>query len=225
MKIFPLSFFVLPFFTLFFCPLEDPPPDGDTQRISFPPPKTRGRATLEECIQARRSIRSYQEKKLTMEELGQLSWAAQGITERSGMLRAAPSAGALYPLEIYLVSSEGLFHYLPKNHQLERLTSKDLRNALCEASLRQQCIREAPVTLVIAAVFHRTARKYGEKRSWRYIDIEVGHAAQNVDLQAVALNLGTVNVGAFHDKEVRECLNLPEDHEPRLLIPIGHPKR
>jgi SagB-type dehydrogenase family enzyme len=187
----------------------------------LPPPKTRGEISLEETLARRRSVRAYTDEGLSWEEIGQLLWAAQGVTRDWGA-RTAPSAGALYPLESYVVTRDGLYHYLPDGHQVVHAPALGLHQALWEAGLKQDCIREAPVVFVIAAVYVRTAAKYGA-RAERYVHMEAGHAAENLLLQAVALDLGGVVVGAFDDDRVQAALELPEDHAPLYLIPVGHP--
>lgn len=195
---------------------------GDiTQKvIQLPEPRVRGRMSVEEALAKRESIRHFSHEPLTPSELSQLLWAAQGITRTDGG-RSAPSAGALYPLELYLVLQEGFFRYVPQNHLLIRNSDRNLIDNLASAALGQQCIRESPAVIVITAVYERTARKYGN-RGERYVKIEAGHAAQNILLQAVSLGLGAVPVGAFYDDQVRNVLNLPADHEPLYLIPVGH---
>ncbi|HUW85227.1 MAG TPA: SagB/ThcOx family dehydrogenase [Phycisphaerae bacterium] len=190
--------------------------------INLPKPKLTGEMSLEQAISQRRSVREFAQGPLTHEQLSQLCWAAQGITDARQGFRAAPSAGALYPLEIYLVTPDGLFRYKPAGHKLERLDTKDLRTPLYRAALEQAWIAGAPATMVITAVVQRTAAKYGD-RAPRYCLLEAGHAAQNVLLQAVALGLGAVPVGAFEDQRVREVLHLPSDQNVFYLIPIGRP--
>jgi SagB-type dehydrogenase family enzyme len=158
-----------------------------------------------------------------MEDISQLLWSAQGITDASGN-RPAPSAGATYPLELYLVNEDGVFRYIPQDHILHRVRDGDLRRDLYDASLEQEFILEAPATIVFTAVFARTEQRYGSARSPRYIHMEVGHAAQNVLLQAVALGLGAVPVGAYEDAHVSRVLDLPAEHIPLYLIPVGHPR-
>jgi SagB-type dehydrogenase family enzyme len=167
-------------------------------------------------------VREFKDEPLTLAELGQLLWAAQGVTNQYGF-RTAPSAGALYPLEVYAVTREGAYHYEPQGHRLTVHLEGDLRQALYEAALRQDPVLDAPVVFVIAAVYGRTAAKYGAERSPRYVHLEAGHAAQNVLLQAVALNLGAVPIGAFYDERVQEVLKLPSDQQPLYLIPVGRP--
>lgn len=179
--------------------------------------------SLEESIARRHSVREFTKAVLNERELSQLLWATQGMTRREGY-RTAPSAGALYPLEVYVATPSGFYHYEPRPHQLKRLCDRDLRPAVYRAGLEQEPLLEAPAVFVIAAVYQRTAQKYGQARTPRYVHMEAGHAAQNLLLQAVALGLGGVPIGAFHDDEVRSALSLPIDHRPIYLIPVGHPR-
>jgi len=203
--------------------------------IPLPAAKTKGEMSLEEAIAKRRSIRAFSSRTLTMEQISQLAWAAQGITDSKRMLRAAPSAGALYPLELYFVTSEGAFHYLPvrqahrpelvegaEDHSLAQLATADLRSPLAAAALGQNSVASAPLDVVIAAVYERTRKKYGN-RAERYVHLEAGHAAQNLLLQATALGLAGVPVGAFDDEKVAAVLSLPDDQQPLYIIPIGYP--
>lgn len=190
------------------------------ETIELDPPRLSGPMSLEETLAQRRSVREYGDQDLTMAEIGQLFWAAQGVTRDWGA-RTAPSAGALYPLEIYAVTRDGLYQYMPDLHQAEHTPTLGLHQELWEAGLRQDWIREAPVVFVIAAVYERTSTKYGD-RAERYVHMEAGHAAENLLLQAVALDLGAVPVGAFHDKQVADALGLPDDQAPLYLIPVGH---
>lgn len=195
-----------------------------SRSIDLPKPKTKGALTLEETIAKRRSVREFEPTPLTLEEIGQLLWAAQGITHPGGY-RSAPSAGALYPLEVYAVLAEGVYHYEPQAHRLNLQAQGDLRPALHAAALYQDSVLEAPAVFVIAAVYQRTAQKYGRERSPRYVHLEAGHAAQNLLLQAVALDLGAVPIGAFYDDQVQEILGLADDQQPLYLIPVGHPRK
>jgi len=188
----------------------------------LPAPRPKGTLTLEEALVQRRSVREFSTAQLTPAELGQLLWAAQGVTSPHGF-RTAPSAGALYPLEVYAVTREGAYRYEPQAHRLILHLRGDLRAALYEAALRQDPVLNASAVIVIAAVYARTAQKYGEERSPRYVHLEAGHAAQNVLLQAVALDLGAVPIGAFSDEQVRQVLELPSDQQPLYLIAVGHP--
>jgi SagB-type dehydrogenase family enzyme len=189
----------------------------------LPPPVRSSGVALEEALSNRRSMREYADEPLTTAELGQLLWAAQGITNERGF-RTAPSAGALYPLEVYLLTAEGVFHYEPQHHRLRLMSQDDARPALYQAALQQDPVRKASAVFVVAAVYARTVQKYGEERSPRYVHMEAGHAAQNLLLQATALGLGSVPIGAFHDQQVQKALGLPADHQPLYLIPVGHPR-
>ena len=191
--------------------------------ILLPTPRFEGEITLEEALTKRRSIREYSEKPLTLEEIGQLLWSAQGITHPAGY-RTAPSAGALYPLEVYVVTPVGNYHYEPSEHRLILHQQGDFRPSLFEAALKQNAVLNAPAVFIIAAVYERTAVKYGQERSPRYVHLEAGHATQNLLLQAVAFDLGGVPIGAFYDEAVKEALSLSDDHQPLYLIPVGHPK-
>lgn len=194
----------------------------EDKTVKLPEPRIKGTVSLEECIQKRRSKRSYTSDPLSLEDISQLLWSMQGITEPERGFRAAPSAGTLYPLEIYVVKSDGLFHYQPKGHLLETLGKEDLRSELSRAALGQSFVAQAPVNLVICAVFERVTSRYGE-RGVMYTHIEVGHAAQNLHLQAVALGLGSVPIGAFREEAVSKTLSLPADHKPLYILPVGHP--
>lgn len=192
------------------------------EEIALPAPRLKGEMSLEETLAARRSVREFTDEKLTLEEISQLLWAAQGITADWGG-RTAPSAGALYPLEVYVATANGLYHYVPQGHKAIVESKADLRGELWRAGLSQNAIREAPAVFVVTAVYARTEKKYGG-RAERYVKLEAGHAAQNLLLQAVALGLGGVPIGAFYDDQVQSALSLPSDHEPLYLIPIGHPR-
>jgi SagB-type dehydrogenase family enzyme len=196
-----------------------PPPE----EMALPEPRLEGELSLEETLARRRSVRSFTEEKLTLEEISQLLWAAQGLTAAWGG-RTAPSAGALYPLEVYVATANGLYHYVPQGHKVIIESQDDLRLKLWEAGLKQDAIRDASVVFVITAVYERTAQKYGG-RAERYVKLEAGHACQNLLLQAVALDLGAVPIGAFYDDQVQAALSLPPDHEPLYLIPVGHPQK
>lgn len=197
-------------------------PAADGER-PLPPPKLTGRLSLEEAIAARRSVREFSKQPLTVEELGQLCWAGQGITDPKTGHRAAPSAGAKFPIELFLVTAEGLDHYLPKGHRLERLSSTDLRSRIQEAALGQECVGEAAVCVVIAAVEERVASKYG-RRAHQYCLLEAGHVAQNMLLQAVSLQLGGVAIGAYDDDKVAKIVDLPKDHRVLYMLAIGRPR-
>jgi len=189
--------------------------------VKLPSPRKKGEVSVEETLEKRRSKRSFTLKELSWEQISQLLWAAQGIVGRG--FRTTPSAGALYPLEIYLVTKEGVYHYKPESHELEQtLGGDDARPQLCRAARHQECVEEAPANIVIAAVYQRMEWRYRE-RAARYVHIEVGHAAQNIHLQAVALGLGSVPIGAFYDEQVQRVLSLPKNQQPLYIIPVGYP--
>ena len=190
------------------------------QNLELPAANLQGKISVEEAISQRRSERHFSPELLTLEEVSQLLWSAQGMTSDQG-LRAAPSAGACYPLELYLVCSAGLFRYLPERHTIAKISGDDLRPALAQAAGGQSFIAQAPASLVVAAVYGRTTGRYGE-RGARYVHIDVGHLGQNVHLQAVALGLGSVPVGAFADEEVERVLGLPSGERALYIIPVGH---
>jgi len=180
---------------------------GEPGRVlSLPKPRFDGGTSVEEALLRRRSVRSYGGTPLTLREVSQLLWAAQGVTDERGF-RTAPSGGALYPLELYAVVGKveglapGIYRYKPGEHSLVMVMEGDKRAELCEATLRQTFVKDAPVSLVFSAVYERITKKYGD-RGIRYAHMEAGHAAQNVYLQGVALGIDTVVVGAFHDAAV-----------------------
>ena len=183
--------------------------------------------SLERALQVRRSIREYSREPLTQDELAQLLWAAQGVTAPEG-LRTAPSAGALYPLEIDVVVGEveglpgAIYRYKPDQHALVLIREGDRRRELRTAALGQECVEAGAAVIALAGVYQRTTGKYGE-RGIRYVHMEAGHAAQNICLEATALGLGTVVVGAFEDGPVKRVLGLARDEEPLALIPVGRP--
>ncbi len=199
-----------------------------TRRISLPPPNANSDYSVEEALGARRSVRHFTAQSVTLEAIGQLLWAAQGVTSSEGG-RTAPSAGALYPVEVYLVAGDvagldsGLYKYQPRGHTLSLHAPGDYRDGLARAAWGQDWMVDAAAIVVITAVYQRTARKY-ESRADRYVHMEVGHVAQNVYLQTQSLGLGTVIVGAFQDQEVRNVLHLSANEAPLALMPVGHPK-
>lgn len=188
--------------------------------LQLAPPRLDSEVSLESVLAGRRSVRDFTKKALTLEEISQLLWAAQGVTNSKGY-RTAPSAGGLYPLEVYVVTPEYVLHYLPAHHQVEVHAVGDRRASLQAAGLSQSAIGDAPAVFVITGVFGRTEAKYGS-RATRYVWLEAGHAAQNLVLQAAALDLGGVTIGAFTDASVTRVLGLPSNHKPLYVIPIGH---
>ncbi len=186
------------------------------------PPAQRSHGSLEQALDQRRSCRRFVSSPLLAEEIGQLLWAAQGMNRHG--TRTSPSAGARYPLEIYAVLPEGVGHYDPRRHALRGHMDGDQRRSLSRAALAQEFVLQAPLTVVICAVYERVAVRYGEERGARYVILEAGHAAQNILLQATTLGLGAVPVGAFDDDEVRRLLELPDDHAPLYLLTVGRPE-
>ena len=195
-------------------------------RIKLPEPKYDSSVSIEQAMLERRSVRAYQDEPLTLTEVAQLLWSAQGITDSKRAYRTAPSAGALFPLEVYVVIgnvegiAEGVYKYKPDKHELIKVRDGDVRDKLAVAALGQACVKKSAIAIVFSAVYERTTRKYGD-RGVRYVHMEAGHAAQNVCLQAVSLNLGTVIVGAFRDDEVSKILNLPDEEQPLYILPVG----
>lgn len=199
------------------------------ESISLPEIAISGEKLLQQLLQQRRSVRDFQDVPLGLSDIGQLLWAAQGITHPQGF-RTTPSAGALYPLELYVLAgqvtnmSSGIYHYAADNHRLIKVDSGDQRKRLGQAALEQPWIRRAAAVVIFAADYRRTTWKYG-KRGVRYVHIEAGHAAQNLFLQAQSLGLGTVIVGAFDDHEVEAVLQLPDGVQPLILMPVGKKAR
>ena len=189
---------------------------------ALPPPRDSGSLGLETALRRRRSVREFQPRPLSLESLAQLFWAAQGITDARD-LRTAPSAGARYPLEVYAATERGLLHYRPSGHCVRTVIPSDVRPLLQRAAGAQESVGEAGAVFIIAAVIQRAAARYGP-RAERYVHLEAGHAAQNVLLEATALDLGAVPVGAFDDDRVASVLELPRDQRPLYLIPVGVPR-
>jgi SagB-type dehydrogenase family enzyme len=189
--------------------------------ITLPKPELIGSKSLEECIYKRESVRNFRDKIIEIEKVSQILWATQG---KKGEKRTVPSAGATYPLEIFaILKNKGYFNYNVKKHVLELITEEDLSRKLARASLDQHFIAEAYLNIIICAEFSRTTWRYGQ-RGVRYVYIEVGHCAQNIHLEAVALGLASVPVGAFEDDEVKKVLEVPKKIEPLYIIPVGYPK-
>jgi SagB-type dehydrogenase family enzyme len=193
--------------------------------VRLPPPRFEGSVSVEQTLLARRSVRTFARDPLSVDDLTQLLWATQGMTHPRGY-RTAPSAGALYPLELYAVVGHmvglpaGLYRYRGRDHALEATSARDLRAELSAAALNQRPVERAPVTFLLTAVYARMTATYG-RRGIRYVDMEAGHAAQNLCLQAVALDLKSVVIGAFQDEAIQRIALLPEDEAPLYLVPVG----
>lgn len=198
--------------------------------MKLPLPTWQGSVPVEQAIRQRRTIRSFTSRALNVNQLSQLLWSASGITEENGYKRAAPSAGALYPMDVYVVVGRssvppieaGIYHYEPGEHQLSEVLQGDVRSSVAKACLSQMWMAKAPITMVITAEYRRVTVKYG-KRGIKYALIEAGHMGQNIFLQAQALGLEAGIVGAFHDAELIDAIAIPAAHEPILLMPVGYP--
>lgn len=205
--------------------------ERNMQKIKLAEPNYKGSMTVAQAVKQRRSERSYADKPLSKEQLSQMAWCAQGITDANGHKRAAPSAGATYPLELYVVLGEktcgdlpaGVYRYLPEEHALVLHLAGDQRKPLAAAALGQNFVAQVPLAMVLAVTYTRTTGRYG-KRGIMYVHMEAGHVGENVHLQAEALGLGTCMVGAFNDAKVSTALNLPTEHEPLYIMPVGYPR-
>lgn len=193
--------------------------------VPLPAPRHDGGVAVEHALLRRRSVREFSKAPLTLAEASQLLWAAQGVTGDDG-LRTAPSAGALYPLELYIAAGNvqrlaaGVYKYQPRGHRLAVVVQEDMRRELAAAALNQDWIENSAALLVFSGVEERITRKYGQ-RGVRYMHMEAGHAAQNAFLQAVTLGLGAAVVGAFDDKMIQQVLQMPEDERALYLMPVG----
>jgi SagB-type dehydrogenase family enzyme len=223
MKIFPLILAVL--MASFAASAQG---GSEAAGVSLPPPPATGAMSLEEALAQRHSVREFVPGALTLDEVSRLVWAAQGVTGPGH--RTAPSAGATYPLEIYLVAgdvkdlSAGVYRYLPGQNRLQAVSNGDVRVSLAGAAVDQRWVSQAAMVVVIAAVFERTTGRYG-RRGERYVHMEAGHAAENLLLEATTLGLGATPVGAFHDEEVARLLHLPDGEAPLYLISVGRISR
>ncbi|MEM0226293.1 MAG: SagB/ThcOx family dehydrogenase [Thermofilaceae archaeon] len=208
------------------------------EEVLLPLPRVKTEMRVEEALLHRKSIREWRDEPLDVEDLALLLWAAQGVTEHAGWdwyRRTAPSAGATYPLEVYVVIGEkgvrsgsgyleaGVYRYNPFRHSLTLVRRGDARRELWEASWRQDWVRDAPVSIVICAVYERTTSRYGE-RGVRYVILEAGHVGQNIYLMATALNLGTVAIGAFDDAAVARAISARAGEAPLYVYPVGVPR-
>ncbi len=221
------KFLIIPFFlALCMGPYTQEIMAETKEALTLPSPRTEGTVCVESALQQRRSTRSFANTPLTLAEIGQILWAAQGITSPQNR-RTAPSAGALYPLEIYLLAgnvndlSPGIYHYSPQTHTLKLIAPGEVRSELTTASRNQKWIRAAPAIVVIAAVPARTAARYGSRAN-RYVAMEVGAAVQNIQLQGISLKIGSTFVGAFDDNSLKKLLKLAADEQPMAIVPLGH---
>lgn len=195
--------------------------------VELPSPKQKSDLSIEQALRSRRSVRNFGIAPLTLKQVSQLLWSAQGVTNEKGY-RTAPSAGATFPLEVFVVASKveglsaGVYRYDPHQHRLARTVDRNVRRQMGRAA-GQNVVRDGVAVIVIAADYGRTTPRYGE-RGIRYVHMEAGHAAQNVYLQAQSLGLGTVAVGAFNDEHVKTVLELREKETPLYLMPVGWPE-
>jgi len=209
------------------CTVETVSSTEVVMKITLPEPVYDSETSLEEALLARRSVRDFNEESVTLQQLSQLLWAGQGITDLSGK-RTAPSAGALYPLKLYVVAGNveglavGIYEYEPETHTLVKIMDGDQRQSLAQAALGQTSVENGAINIIITAIYEITTVKYGE-RGIRYVHMEAGHAAQNICLEAVVLKLGAVTVGAFDDAGVQQVLQLHDDEVPLYIIPLGNP--
>ncbi len=201
--------------------------------VALPTPSLTGQMSVETAIQNRRSVRTYSNQSLSLNDVSQLLWAAQGITDTTRNYRAAPSGGHVFPLEVYLVAGkggvtgldEGVYHYSPANNQLEKLLSGDLRSKLSEIADGQPWVSQAPVNIVITGVYQRTIDKYGNNNvSVRFVQQESGHAGENIYLEATARGLATVALGSYDDNKVKNLLKLPSNEYTLYIFPVGFPQ-
>jgi SagB-type dehydrogenase family enzyme len=216
-----------------FAALPDSHPAKTT--VSLPKPAQDAKTSVEKCLAGRRSVRQYAGDPLSLADVSQLLWAAYGVTqpipdapELHGGLKTAPSAGALYPLELYLVAGNitglapGVYWYRPETHDLVLVEKGDKRRALFDAAASQTCVRDAPASIVYSAVFSRNTDKYGDRGRERYVCMDIGHSAENVYLQCGSLGLGTCAIGAFHDDSLKLVVGMTKTEEPLYIMPVGH---
>lgn len=205
--------------------------------VLLPLPRVISEMRVEEAILLRRSIRDFTDDPIRLDHLSMILWSAYGVTETTFGLRAVPSAGGTYPLEIYVVVGEkgvivgnntyippGVYKYKSFKHILTIVRTGDLRAELSTAALGQEWVREAPVSVVICAVYERTVTRYGVRGRERYVPMEVGHSGQNIYLMATALDYGAVVVGAFYDDQVKSIIRAAPDETPMYIVPIGIPR-
>lgn len=200
---------------------------SDNAEIVFlPSPQTDSDVSIESVLKSRRSLRNYSDKPVSLEEVSQLLWAAQGITGENMPFRTAPSAGATYPLETYVIAGNiegleaGVYKYNPQQHQLQIVNTNDVRSEVAAAGLGQAFISQAPLSILFTAIYSRTTNRYGQRGNM-YVHMEAGHAAQNICLQAEALNMGAVPVGAFNDDRMRSAVGISDKEKPLYLLSIG----
>ena len=220
---------------------ESKPNSTATGAVPLPAPCLDGRCSVEKALADRRSVREFADEPMSLAVLSQLLWAAQGVTRKmdkpdwwtgenwQGGMRTAPSAGALYPLEVYVVAGNvegldpGVYKYKPLTHELVKVSAGDKRSRMVTRPPGQNWIAQAPCLIVFGVVYSREKVKYAE-RAVQYVHIEVGHAVENLCLQAVALDLGSTVMGAFKDDLVKEVIGMPDEESPLAFVPVGKSK-
>ena len=192
-----------------------------TRDITFP------LMSLKEAIERRRSERGYSGEAMSLSELSYLLHYAVGITEEAHHFRAAPSAGALYPIEVYpLVNNveglaSGIYHYVVADHSLELVREGDFRRELVRYALGQEMMGEANVVLALSSILKRAEWRYRE-RAYRYVLLEAGHIGQNVYLVATSMGLGVCGVGAYSDRGYNRLIGVDENKESVIyLLSLG----
>lgn len=185
-------------------------------------PSLTGTVSFEEALTKRRSVRLFATKPLESEHIGQLAWAGQGITEPQRGLRTAPSAGETYPIDLYFATQEGLFVYRPAEHSMEQTSDQDIRGRLAAAASMQESVATAGCNIIVAGSVRKLTSRFRTKAR-TYMLLEAGHIAQNIQLQAVCLDLGSVTIGGFNTREVGRICRLPRGMEPIYIICVGHP--
>lgn len=189
--------------------------------VELPEPDITGTMTLEKALSDRRSTRTFSSEELGVETIGQLFWAGQGVTHEGGY-RTAPSAGALYPLQLYAVTQDRVIRYRPETHDAASRADSSTLQELPALAFDQEFIAAAPLVVLVTGTATRTETKYGAKAE-AFVDREAGHAAQNIILQATALGLNSVAVGGFEEGTIEPLLLLPPGERVLYLIPIGLP--
>lgn len=214
-------------------PLASVLPNSAWGEVKLPKPSLTGVMSVEAAMVAKKSVRSFSSTPLKLSQISQLLWSANGNVPYDAVSGATtkviPSAGGLYPLEIFLLSGkdtvtglpEGAYQYKPATNSLETISSGDIRASLAQAALGQMWLARAPAIIVIAAAFGRTTSKYGN-RGIQYVFMEAGNSNQNLYLQAAALGLRAGTVGAFNDDQVAQATKLPQGISPLLIVAVGN---
>jgi SagB-type dehydrogenase family enzyme len=190
--------------------------------IQLTDPNLKGDMSLEEALAKRRSVRQFSSEPIKRSQISQLAWAGQGITEPQRGLRTAPSAGATYPIELLFAIPEGLFVYRPVDHSLMQIGNQDIRSGLAAAASMAESVAGAGCDIIVAGSIRKLTDQYKDNAR-KFMYMEAGHIAQNIQLQAVCLGLGSVTVGGFDTKEVRKVSNLTRTLDPLYIICVGYP--